>query len=447
MAVALLHLPFCCCAPDGPAPNGPTHDGCRSCSLAFTQTVCCGWCCSYLLTLCSQIDGEQSYHDWLRRPYTEEELQPHREAYFAKKTAISSPERMAELERSLADAQAALPDGRKALAAKVEKLTTQLAAAREMAATIERAAEKELHAALHLAKADHGASIDVPRLGLAITFARQRGVSADLIEQAESVASEFASRELADQPGTFCFLSAEALRSGNFEKMPVYADALLVPGLLSRHTLNLRTACLKKYTSKYLAISHRWEKPLDPDSQGGQMQRLCEFLRSAEGAGFEHVWIDVSCMPQHCTAEGTAAREKTPQEKLDFGRMLGQVNLLYLGCSVLIIMDRSYLSRFWTQFESWLSFQSATSEGLTNRKGDARRNYVVISLGAPASLEQALVEEWSDCTPKQAHGKLSQPDVAVTNQSDKDNQLPKLLSFNDAVKGALLMKVKGDLTA
>ena len=125
LAVALLHLPFCCCAaPDGPAPNGPTHDGCRSCSLAFTQTVCCGWCCSYLLTLCSQIDGEQSYHDWLHRPYTEEELQPHREAYFAKKTAISSPERMAELERSLADAQAALPDGRKALTAKVEKLTT-----------------------------------------------------------------------------------------------------------------------------------------------------------------------------------------------------------------------------------------------------------------------------------------------------------------------------------
>ena len=106
MAVALLHLPFCCCAPDGPAPNGPTHDGCRSCSLAFTQTVCCGWCCSYLLTLCSQIDGEQSYHDWLRRPFTEEELQPHREAYVAKNTAMcASPERMAELERSLADAQ------------------------------------------------------------------------------------------------------------------------------------------------------------------------------------------------------------------------------------------------------------------------------------------------------------------------------------------------------
>ena len=237
--------------------------------------------------------------------------------------------------------------------------------------------------------------------------------------------------------GTFCFLNAEVLRSGRFKKMPVYADVLRVPSLISRHTLNLRTACLGQYTSRFLAVSHRWEKPLDPDSQGGQMQRLCEFLRSAEGTSFEYVWIDVSCMPQHCTAEGLP-REKTQQEKLDFGRMLSQVNLLYLGCSVLIIMDRSYMSRFWTQFEAWLSFQSATSEGLSNHTSDTRRNYVVTSLGAPASLEQALVEEWSGCTPKEAHGKLSQPDVAVTNQSDKDAQLPKLLSFNDEVKGALL---------
>ena len=29
--------------------------------------------------------------------------------------------------------------------------------------------------------------------------------------------------------------------------------------------------------------------------------------------------------------------------------MLREVNLVYLGCFVLIIMDRSYLSRFWTQ--------------------------------------------------------------------------------------------------
>ena len=71
-------------------------------------------------------------------------------------------------------------------------------------------------------------------------------------------AKEATAQLLSNQPGTFCFLSAEVLRSGRFKKMPVYADVLRVPGLISRHTLNLRTACLGKYTSKYLAISHRW---------------------------------------------------------------------------------------------------------------------------------------------------------------------------------------------
>ena len=153
---------------------------------------------------------------------------------------------------------------------------------------------------------------------------------------------------LADQPGAFCFLSADELRSGRIEKMPVYKDALTVPGLISKHKLDLRSACKGMYAKEYLAISHRWEESLVADSTGEQMQRLCEFLRSEEGARFQYVWVDFSCMPQHCTGDGEAC-ERTPQEKKDFDRMLREVNLVYLGCFVLIIMDRSYLSRFWTQ--------------------------------------------------------------------------------------------------
>ena len=43
--------------------------------------------------------------------------------------------------------------------------------------------------------------------------------------------------------------------------------------------------------------------------------------------------------------------------------MLKKVNWLYLGCSVLVLLDLSYLSRFWTQFEAWLSFQTIGTEG------------------------------------------------------------------------------------
>ena len=41
-------------------------------------------------------------------------------------------------------------------------------------------------------------------------------------------------------------------------------------------------------------------------------------------------------------------RRKTVQEKLQFSWMLKNVNMLYLGTSVLIMLDMSYISRFWT---------------------------------------------------------------------------------------------------
>ena len=48
--------------------------------------------------------------------------------------------------------------------------------------------------------------------------------------------------------------------------------------------------------------------------------------------------FDYSSMPQG---------ERNEQEQQDFLRMLRQVNLLYLGCHVLVLLDLSYLSRFW----------------------------------------------------------------------------------------------------
>ena len=39
--------------------------------------------------------------------------------------------------------------------------------------------------------------------------------------------------------------------------------------------------------------------------------------------------------------------DKTAVKKIDFKRMLMNVNLLYLGSSVLILQELSYMSRFW----------------------------------------------------------------------------------------------------
>jgi hypothetical protein len=82
------------------------------------------------------------------------------------------------------------------------------------------------------------------------------------------------------------------------------------------------------------------------------------------------------------------------------------------------------------QFEAWLSFQKATAHGLVGASANERRCTVRCIHNAPASQEVQLVSMWSGMTAQAAHAVLSKPDVVVTNQSDKDTQLPKLLSLN-----------------
>mgnify|MGYP006146221743 CR=1 FL=1 len=39
--------------------------------------------------------------------------------------------------------------------------------------------------------------------------------------------------------------------------------------------------------------------------------------------------------------------ERTREQRLLFTATLPNINILYLGCSVLLLLDRTYLSRFW----------------------------------------------------------------------------------------------------
>ena len=93
------------------------------------------------------------------------------------------------------------------------------------------------------------------------------------------------------------------------------------------------------------------------------------FLARVGGDLVEGVWYDYWCMPQDTrTPEERQKRLKpdprSPAERLRFKWMLQNVNLLYLGMRVLVLMDISYLSRFWTQFEAWLSLQAGGAAGL-----------------------------------------------------------------------------------
>lgn len=131
-------------------------------------------------------------------------------------------------------------------------------------------------------------------------------------------------------------------------------------------------------------------------------------------------------------------KDKTPQQKIDFDRMLSNVNFLYLGTTVLILLDLSYISRFWTQFEAWLSMQKPTRNGLVSAVGsDSERHHIIPIHGAGGQADlitQMLVQTWAKRTPKEAHQFLSGPDVTVTNQKDKEKQLPKVLTLNDEIR-------------
>lgn len=139
----------------------------------------------------------------------------------------------------------------------------------------------------------------------------------------------------------------------------------------------------------------------------------------------------VACGSWCCMAQG----ERTPKEQADFKRMLPRINMLYLGCSVLLIVDNTYLGRFWTCFEAWLSMQQCSPAGLEpTREGAQRYAIKCIHLAKDKFQGVWLRELWTETTPEQALEILSSTDVTVTNQSDKDVQLPKLLRLNEEIR-------------
>jgi len=172
-------------------------------------------------------------------------------------------------------------------------------------------------------------------------------------------------------------------------------------------------------------------QPDEPDPDGEQLKAIKSFLNSPAGKKIELIWLDSACMPQD-HPKGS----RTAEDKDDFKRMLSEVNMLYLGTTVLILLDLSYMSRFWTQFESWLAMQSAMPSGLKPAVGTKNERHHIRCIQNAAEQAELQVLSWADKTPDAAHAFLSKPDVTVTNQSDKEGQLPKIKELNATVQGA-----------
>jgi len=267
---------------------------------------------------------------------------------------------------------------------------------------------------------------DVEMLAEVLPAAKAAGVSAEALKFGNEWLIRAKEAQEQAKSGAACrfwLLDADFIRNCAYSALPVYKDLKRDhPEALKSVKLTMADACSGAYRHNILAVSHRWETTEVPDVQGAQMEAIRDYL--AENRNIEYVFFDYTCMPQG---------EKSAAEKREFRAVLPNINLLYLGASVLALMDLSYMSRFWTQFEAWLSFQMPTRNGLVSAPPLERRCTVRCIHNAPASQEQQLARMWAGMTAKSAHAVLSQPDVVVTNQSDKDTQLPKLLQLDQMV--------------
>ena len=182
----------------------------------------------------------------------------------------------------------------------------------------------------------------------------------------------------------------------------------------------------------HASVSHRWMDRDASDKDGVQLRALQEWLLA--DPKIKWVWLDEWCMPQG---------KRTSAETSSFLLMLKHVNMLYLGTTVLILLDISSISRFWTQFEAWCSMQRLAPNGLASAVGTVEERHSIRCVhSAESGIDDIrLVRMWAQKTPTEAYTTLSKPDVSVTNQSDKETQLPKILELDKQVKDAFAATV------
>eukprot|EP00900_Chrysochromulina_parva_P027522 jgi/Chrpa1/9403/Chrysochromulina_OHIO_Genome00013106-RA len=267
-------------------------------------------------------------------------------------------------------------------------------------------------------------------LALSASGSSDSGVSASgldavhIAEAQEQVTAKAEASSDKDESIVFWFIKADKLRGCEDRVLPRFQDLQRQrPDWFVEKEITLVGACAHEYADEVLAVSHRWEQPAEPDTQGKQFAAMCQYVRGKPA--LKLVWVDFSCAPQ---------KERTPAEEVVFGRTLRFVSLLFLGSSVLILCDRTYTTRFWTLFEAWLSMQMASVDGLVPALREKRRCDIVPIHHANALTVSELETLVAGKSLDQIYATLDSPDVSVTNQKDKGQQLAKLLALDSQVR-------------
>ena len=63
-------------------------------------------------------------------------------------------------------------------------------------------------------------------------------------------------------------------------------------------------------------------------------------------------------------AQRDASGHRSASDEAEFQFMLAAIADLYLTSNVLILLDNTYMTRFWTLMEAWCAMMTATSGGV-----------------------------------------------------------------------------------
>ena len=234
--------------------------------------------------------------------------------------------------------------------------------------------------------------------------------------------------EWSDAAPYFYFVPARIVLECQTRSLP-HMQALRDVGHLEKITISLVDAFNGVgVIKKILFVSHRWEEPGRPDFNGVQLEAIKAYLE--KHAEIEWVWFDYSSMPQKI-----ATVTRTLEEKAEFQLMRERIVDLCLTARVLILLDGSYASRFWTLTEAWCSMQTATREGLLFASRDSTGSDVLTRFRRVARrVGSGEIEIGSRCTIKCIHNETQE---TAGNLVD--------LVFTKTPKGMLALLKKPDV--
>jgi len=223
-------------------------------------------------------------------------------------------------------------------------------------------------------------------------------------------------------PAYYFMRASTVLSWGRASSLPRFQD-LQKRGLLDCVTIDILSA-YQKGVEDTLFISHRWEDASEPDGQAAQLKVIQAHLQAHPS--IKYVWYDYWCMPQRRT---DGVDDRTAAQMAEFHRMLQGIADLYLTMRVLIIVDMTYLGRFWTTLEAYCAVQKATSAGLRPCSGDEGKRYHIECIhNAPPAMKFILLDMVANKSLEQMVEILARPDITVTNAKDKEKMLPVLTS-------------------